>query len=212
MDVTVWEAIRGQRSTWRFKPDPVPEEHVRKVIEAATYAPSGGNFQPWRFVVVRDGERRRQVRDLYLRAWDVYRPAAQRLLGSTIPRSMSDSADHLARNFHLVPVHIVACMLQRPPAYTLRDEEGKALDVGSEGSSVFPAVQNLMLAAVGLGLATRLLTLHRIFETELKSLLAIPAEVETVALIPLGYPDGQFKLRKRLSVDDITHWERWRAE
>ena len=72
--------------------------------------------------------------------------------------------------------------------------------------------QNLMLAAVGLGLATRLLTLHRIFEAELKSLLAIPAEVETVALIPLGYPDGQFKLRKRLSVDDITHWERWRGE
>lgn len=212
MDATVWDAIRGQRSTWRFKPDPVPEEHLRRVIEAATYAPSGGNTQPWRFVVVRDSERRRQVRDIYLRAWDVYRPAAERMLGGRLSGSMSAQADHLARNFHLVPVHIVACMMQRPPAYTLRDERGKELDVGSAGSSMFPAVQNLMLAAVGLGLATRMLTLHRIFEADLKSLLAIPAEVETVALIPLGYPDGQFKLRQRLPVDAIAHWERWRAE
>jgi nitroreductase len=208
----VFETIDNLRAAWRFKPDPVPEDAIRKILHAATCAASGGNTQPWRFVVVRDAELRRRIGALYLRAWNVYRPATERLLGGTVPpqaQSMLAAAETLATNFHAVPVHIIVGMQMPPPGFALRDEYGNQLDAGNMFSSIYPAVQNLILAATALGLATRLMTLHRIYEGELKELLGIPERIETAALIPLGYPAGTFKRRRRLPLEAVTHWDRW---
>lgn len=208
----VFETIDSQRAAWRFKPDAVPDAAIRTVLRAATRAPSGGNAQPWRFVVVRDAALRRQIGALYLRAWNVYRPATERLLGGVLPpqaQSMLDAAEALAQGFHAVPVHIVVGLQLPPPGFTLRDEQGQALEAGNPYSSIYPAVQNLMLAAAALGLATRLITLHRIYERELKTLLDIPEWVETAALIPLGYPDGTFIRRPRLPLRAVAYADRW---
>ena len=208
----VFEAIDNLRAAWRFKPDPVPDDAIRKILRAATCAASGGNVQPWRFVVVRDAAVRRQIGALYLRAWNVYRPATERLLGGVLPpqaQSMLAAAEVLAQNFHAVPVHIVVGVQLPPPGFALRDEHGQPLDAGNPYSSIYPAVQNLILAATALGLGTRLITLHRIYERELKQLLGIPERVETAALIPLGYPDGTFKRRPRLPLAAVAFSDQW---
>ncbi len=208
----VFETIDNLRAAWRFKPDPVPDDAIRTVLRAATRAASGGNAQPWRFIVVRNAVQRRQIGALYLRAWNVYRPATERLLGGVVPpqaQSMLDAAETLARNFHAVPVHIVVGLQLPPPGFALRDEQGQAIEAGNPYSSIYPAVQNLMLAATALGLATRLITLHRICERELKTVLGIPERVETAALIPLGYPDGTFTRRPRLPLSAVAYADRW---
>jgi nitroreductase len=203
-------AIDNLRAAWRFRPDPIDNSDVRKILEAATRAASGGNSQPWRFVVVRNPELRRRLGEIYLRAWNVYRPAVERLFGDRLDtqgRSMLAGADALARNLSAVPVHIVVGLKETGGRLLLRDEAGKPIDVGTPYSSVYPAVQNLILAATALGLATRLITLHRIFESEVKALLGIADDVETVALIPLGRPDGVFKRRTRLPLSAVVDWK-----
>ena len=208
----VFETINSLRAAWRFKPDAVPDDAIRQVLRAATHAASGGNSQPWRFIVVRDAAMRRQIGALYLRAWNVYRPATERMLGGVLPpqaQSMLAGAEALAQNFHAVPVHIVVGVQLPPAGFVLRDEQGNPLEAGNAYSSIYPAVQNLMLAATALGLGTRLITLHRIFERELKELLGMPERVETAALIPLGYPDGTFKRRKRLPLAAVAFADRW---
>jgi nitroreductase len=209
-DMTVFDAIDNLRAAWRFRLDPIDDSDVRKILEAATRAASGGNSQPWRFVVVRDPELRRRLGEIYLRAWNVYRPAVERLFGGRLDaqgRSMLAGADALARNLGAVPVHIVVGLKETGGRLLLRDEAGMPIDVGTPYSSVYPAVQNLILAATALGLATRLITLHRIFESEVKALLGIADDVETVALIPLGRPDGVFKRRPRLPLSAVVDWK-----
>lgn len=208
----VFDTIENLRAAWRFKADPVPDEAIRKVIHAATCSASGGNSQPWRFVVVRDAALRRQIGELYLKAWNVYRPATERLFGGNLPeqgKSMLAGAEALAKNFGAVPVHLVIGVQKPPEGFALRDERGNAIEAGTVYSSIYPAVQTLIIAATALGLATRLITLHRIYEGELKQLLDIPDHVETVALLPLGYPDGTFRRRPRLPLEAVTHWDRW---
>ncbi|HSD10175.1 MAG TPA: nitroreductase family protein [Candidatus Binatia bacterium] len=214
-DMTACEAIDRLRAAWRFKTDPVPEEAIRRILDAATKAASGGNAQPWRFIVVRDPALRAEIGRLYGRAWTVYRGAVERAFGARLDeqgRSMLAGAEALAKNFAAVPVHLLVGMRQPPPAFVLRDEAGASLDAGSVYSSIFPAVQNVVLAATALGLATRLITLHKIVEADLKTLLGIPEDVEIPALLPLGYPDGTFKRRPRLPLEAVTHWDRWQAK
>jgi nitroreductase len=208
--MTVFEAIDNLRAAWRFRPEPIDDSDLRRVLEAATRAASGGNSQPWRFVVVRDPELRRQLGEIYLRAWNVYRAAVERLFGAQIDeqgRSMLRGAESLARNFGAVPVHIIVSLKKTGGRLLLRDDAGKPIDIGTPYSSVYPAVQNLILAATALGLGTRLITLHRIFEDEVKALLGIADDVETVALIPLGRPVGVFKRRPRLPLDAVVKWK-----
>jgi nitroreductase len=213
-DMTVFDAIDRLRAAWRFKTDPVPEEAIRCILDAATKAASGGNAQPWRFVVVRDPALRAEIGWRYVQAWSVYRGAVERVFGGRLDeqgRSMLAGAETLAKNFAAVPVHLLVCMRQPPPELVLRDKAGAPLDAGSVYSSIFPAVQNVILAATALGLATRLITLHKIVEADLQALLGIPKNVEIPALLPLGYPDGTFKRRPRLPLEAVTYWDRWKA-
>lgn len=201
----IFEVIGTQRAMRRLKPDPVSDHHVKQLIWAATRAPSGGNRQPWRFLVVRDPEKRKAIAKLYKEVWDGYEPGALAVSERLTPEEAESNnrvmksgrylADHMAE----VPVLIVVCTFVEPGATTGI----------TSGSSIYPAVQNLMLAARALGLGTALTTLHKQREDEVRSILGIPDTVETAALIPVGWPRGNFGEGRRQPVEKVTYWDSW---
>jgi nitroreductase len=196
----VFEAIYTLRAIRRFRPDPVPDELIWRVLEAATMAPSGGNRQPWRFIVVRDPQVKARLGEFYLEGWNrIYGPLREDALSNPAMARIYRSAEHLAHHLAEVPVLIVACLQTSPwPAST-----------SPPGSYIYPAVQNLMLAARALGLGTVLTTLYRVREEETRALLGIPEGWETMALIPLGWPRTPFGPLRRLPVEQVTYWDRW---
>ncbi len=194
----VFEVINTTRAMRRLKPDPVPDELIWKVLEAAIRAPSGGNRQPWNFIVIRDPDKKKKVAAWYLEAWNAtYGAAREAMAADPNAARMFASADHLANHLAEVPVLIIAAI------------RGGDTGTSPAGSYVYPAVQNLMLAARALGLGTTLTTLHRAHEGDVKELLAIPDNVETMALIPLGWPKGKFGMGPRRPVEEVAYWDKW---
>jgi nitroreductase len=194
--MTLFEAIYAQRAIRRFKSDPVPQEAIEQIIEAAVRAPSGGNRQPWSFVVIRDDAAKRRIGEWYLDGWNVTYASDTSRPHNALYRSAEALAHHIAET----PVLILACT------------SGTSTSITS-GASIYPAVQNLMLAAAALGLGTVITTFHRRHEEELKQLLGIPADVQTAALIPVGYPANgeRFGGSKRRPITEIAHYDRWGA-
>lgn len=207
-EIGLFEAIYTQKAMRRLKPDPVPDDLIRKIIDAAIHAPSGGNRQPWNFIVIRDPETRRAIAGYYKRSWDAsygaMRADALNQMDAQARRNYR-SALYLAEHLAEVPVLLLVCLRNAPPPGT------PDIVRASHYGSIFPAVQNLMLAARGLGLGTVLTTLHRAYEREIKDLLGVPEHVETVALIPVGWPVGRFGPAARLPVEKVTYYERWGA-
>src|SRR5258708_15371328 len=177
----LFEIIRTTRSMRRLKPDPVPNELIRKILEAGVCAPSGGNMQRWRFLVVRDAKIKSTVGALYKRAWD--EQVAPRYRSGEPAPGMSrerllrllDAAEYLAAHIHEAPVWIVPCLEGGTPTRT-------------SGSSIYPAVQNMLLAARALGLGATLTTLDLQFGEEAEAALALPPCAQSKALRPTGYP------------------------
>ena len=207
------EAILTTRAIRRFTDDPVTDDELRTCLRAAVQAPSGGNIQPWQFLVVTEVDTRGAVADLYRRAYDRYERA---LLGGLPPfRSADDEAAfmrsvrasrHLAE--HLAEVPALVLFLMPDISMTLHDDDGP-LDVGTPYASVYPAVQNFMLAARGLGLGTALTTVFRIHQDELRACCAIPERYQVVALVPVGRPQGRFGVARRRPAEAVTHWNRF---
>ncbi|HYM14748.1 MAG TPA: nitroreductase family protein [Dehalococcoidia bacterium] len=196
-----FEVARTQRAMRRLKPDPVSDADLWTILETAVMAPSGGNRQPWNFVVVRDLEKKRQIGAWYLEAWErAYGPQREVMLADPALARTFNSADHLARHMAEVPVLLIAVI--RKDMFAL----GPTL-----GASIYPAVQNLMLAARALGLGTTLTTLHKLHEDDVKRLLGIPDNVETMALIPIGVPKGKFGTPSRLPAEKVVYWDDWGA-
>lgn len=195
----LFEAMYTQRAMRRLKTDPVPDELVWKVLDAAIRAPSGGNRQPWNFVVIKDEATKKQIGEWYLDSWNTsYGPIRQVAMANPAMAKTFASADYLANHLAEVPVLIIATV----------NHAGVA-PVSPPGASIYPALQNLMLAARTLGLGTTLTTLHRAHEDKVKALLGIPEGTETMALIPLGWPKGKFGPAARMPVDAVTYWEKW---
>jgi len=198
----LFEIIRTTRSMRRLKSDPVPSELIRKILEAGVCAPSGGNMQRWRFLVIRDPKVKETVGALYKRAWDEqvaprYR-AGEPAPGMSRERFLRllDAAEYLAAHIHEAPVWIVPCLEGGTPMRT-------------SGSSIYPAVQNMLLAARALGLGTTLTTLYLQFEQEAEAALGLPPGVHSYALLPLGYPIGRFGPVRRVPLADVVYEERW---
>ena len=196
----LFDAMATQRAVRRFKPDPVPPEAISRVLDAATRAPSGGNSQPWSFVVLRDAAVRRQVGALYKDAWDA--GGIDRFTSDPDPARarVYRSAKYLAERMGEAPVLILACI-----------ESGGSGPSFTTGASIYPAVQNLMLAARALGLGTVITTIHRGREREIKELLGVPDDVTTAALIPIGYPDegAGFGPVRRGPTSEVTYLDCW---
>ncbi len=195
----VFEAINTQRAMRRLKPDPVPDELVWKLLDAAVRAPSGGNRQPWNFIVIRDPDTKAKIAEHYLDGWNTaYGPFKQAAMASPDMAKTYASAEHLANHLAEVPVLIIAAV-----------NLSMVAPVSPPGASIYPAVQNLMLAARALGLGTTLTTLHRAHEAEVRQLLGIPDGVDTMALIPVGWPRGKFGSGQRMPAERAVFWEKW---
>ncbi|MFQ5698783.1 MAG: nitroreductase family protein [Myxococcota bacterium] len=201
-DVPLLEGIRTTRAIRRLRPDPVPAELIRKVCEAGTFAPSGGNRQPWRFVAVTDPERRRWVADRYRPTFLEYlAPAVEASRAPDFPeakRRMQAAAIHLATHLHEVPVHLFVA------GWTRRGRP--------QTQALFPCVQNILLACRAVGLGASLTTLHRSFGKECDRWLGLPEECPSCALIPIGWPAGRYGRPPRRPVDESLFWERYTGE
>ena len=201
-EISLFEAIHTQRAIRRFTNEPVSDEAIRRILEAAVRAPSGRNTQPWRFIVIRNAATKQKIGDYYRRACEEAGIGQEPIPG--LSKKVNDSVTHLAYHMGDAPVLILAC-------YEYLNEDAVGPSTILTGSSIYPAVQNLLLAARALGLGTSLTTVHSMFEDEIKDLLGIPANVQTAALIPMGYPspEERFGGSRRRPVAEVTHYDRW---
>lgn len=212
-EIGLFEAMRTTRAVRRLRSDPVPDEVLRRVIEAATWAPSGGNRQPWRIIAVRDGEKKRRLRDLYVDTWKPYARGQRQALEQLAPEARTRgeralrAADHLAEHLHEAPVILVFCF--NPHLLAITDLNlGRPSVVG--GASIYPAVQNLLLACRAEGLGCTLTTLLCMFEAEIRPLLEIPEPWATCAFVPVGYPSGTgHGPVSRKGVEEMSYADRW---
>ena len=198
-----FDVVHTQRAIRRLRPDPIPDDIVQRILEAAVCAPSGGNRQSWRFVVIKDAALRRRLGELYREAFAeilklrYYRDADAAPADSPTGRMIASSR-HLSEHLGEAPLLILACL----------DTEGMSPGI-TMGASIYPAVQNVLLAARALRIGSTLTTIHRFRDREVKELLGIPAAIETAALIPLGYPLGKFGTPPRKPVDEVVYVDRW---
>ncbi len=189
--VPLYEAMSTLRAVRRLRPDPIPEDVLQRILQAAAWAPSGGNVQPWRIVVVRDPEIRRGIGELYRPQWATYGENARRGLEGMKAEArarrerMLDACDHLGEHMGEAPVLLVFCFNPNHMAITDADL-GRPSVVG--GGSVYPALQNAMLACVSEGIGCTLTTLLCYEEESMKALLGIPEDWYTCAVMPIGYP------------------------
>jgi nitroreductase len=201
----IWEAMWTQRAIRYFRPEPVPDELLRKVIEAGTRAPNGTNQQRWAFMVVRDEGLRQKIGDHVARAIGE-EPAFQARVDAGIAsddrstRLMMSGGKHLAANLASAPALIFPCVVGPHP---------EGMDRMLFGSSIYLAAQNIMLAARAKGLGTVMTIFQLRMIAELREWLGIPENVTPVALIPIGWPDANFGPVKREPVEDVLHWDRW---
>jgi nitroreductase len=183
--------MRTLRAVRRLRPDPIPDAVMLRVLEAATFAPTGGNAQPWRVVVVKDAAKKQRLGELYAERWFAYSAQHRKLIekapADAIAKAekMLAAGDYLAAHFGETPAVVVFCFNPRNMAITDASQPRPSV-VG--GASVYPAVQNLMLACRAEGLGCVLTTLLCQAEPEVRALLAIPDPWYTAAAVPIGYP------------------------
>jgi nitroreductase len=198
--VDVIEALRTARTIRHIEPRDVPDDLINSIIEAATWAPSPGNSQGWDFVVVRDTATKATLRDEIA-------PALREIRAVVVPEpdaaglKMHAAADHLLDSLAEIPVVIFVCgRAVYPPAAPMDDFVWSAL---------YPAVQNLRIAARAHGLAAPMTTAHVVAEPIVRELLGIPDDVKIVAMVPIGWPARPFGPVRRRPAAEVTHHERW---
>jgi nitroreductase len=227
--------MTSMRAMRRLRPDPVPESLVRELIEAAMYAPSAGHQQGQVFIVVTDRERIARLAEVWRLVADLY----EDWMGKADPRYGTDplvmrtwDAVHYQRDhFHETPLVIVACYDQRAYLGRVKRQLGglvaalrkvgpgrsrrlllgglSAIENRSEAASIYPAVQNLLLAARARGLAATMTTWHLFAEADVKRVLEIPSGVRTYAIIPVGWPLGRFGPVTRRPAAEVIRRDHW---
>jgi nitroreductase len=201
----IWETMWTQRAIRYFRPDPIPEDVVRKLIEAATRAPNGQNRQAWAFMVVQDAELRKRIGDEV--AVKIGQQPAFKVRVDTGAKSddrttrlMMAGGRNLADNLASAPLFILPCIV---------GPHVPGMDRLLLGSSAYLATQNVMLAARALGLGTVMTIFHVNIMESLREWLELPEDITPVALIPVGYTDAKFGPVKREPIENVTHWDRW---
>jgi nitroreductase len=203
----LFEVIYNCRAMRRLKPDPVPEATLLKLLDAANQAPSGSNRQGARWIIVQDAEQKAKLAELNRIAVEAYvapssgRPEAlphqSAEKRARMLRAVLWQADHMAN----LPALIIACYQFDAPV--------EALAAARAGGSVWPGVQNLLLAARALGLGAAPTTLGLSNRAAAKEVLGLPDNMEAFCLIPVGYPMGNFGPVTRLPVAETLRWDRW---
>ena|SRR5579871_2580874 len=190
-----FDVVLGQRAYRRLKPDPVPDDLILRVLEAATHAPSEENHQPWEFVVVRDAATRQAIGQVTQQVWEAFGREYAR--GQLTPTFFAAVDDWATGGLAAAPVHVVVCgNTERTPEAQLP-------------SSIFPAVQNLLLSAIALGLGSLMSTLSVTDRAAFAPVLGLPDHIVPMALVPLGWPARALGPASREPVEAHLHWDRW---
>lgn len=201
------DAVLTQRAVRRVLPDPVDPRIVRRCIELALEGPTGSNGQNWEFVVVTERATKQRLQTQYKRVWALYGRAGQKARGddpqtARILSSVQWQVDHLDE----VPVLVVACLRGggKLPYVPM-----PAIASSSHYGSIYPSVQNLLLAARAVGLGASLITLPLWSTTVARRILGLPLSVEPCCIVPLGWPRGRYGPKARKPVDQVIHLERY---
>jgi len=210
-ELGLFEAIDSQRSFRRFTDQPVSDEAIYRILEAARKAPSPTNCQPWAFIVVRDPATRRALAEIYAKAWGFAKPfyGDPEKAKDDDERRMLVATDRLAVAVDEAPVFINCCLDRSRLGAMVTPDLQTILEPSSVYGAVYAAIQNLLLAARGLGIGAVPTNLTRLLDAEVKPLLGMPEHVETVSLVLIGYPKGKFGPPLRRSLAESAHGERW---
>ena len=232
-DAAILDVMATMRAMRRLRPDPGPREVLVELVRAATWAPSGSDAQHYQFVVVTDRDQMAELAVLWRDVVDTYQTLAGRVVPDTLDERharMADALRYQAEHFHETPALIAACyqrtgiaasqLLDVSANVELVRELGptrlRHLLAGAragsglaEASSIYPAVQNLLLAARAHGLGATLTVWHLFREADFRRVLGVPKDHGIYALVPVGYPRGRFGPVRRRPVDDVVHWDRW---
>ena len=209
MDAMLFDTIFNMRAMRRLKADPVPDDLIETILRAGQAAPNAGNAQDAGVIVVKDPAVKRAVQVYYQRAYDAHLKSHY----ETRLREMPDGAErdalarqvaaveYLTENFDKVPVWLVACLKVGPNG-------GHAMS----GASIYPSVQNMLLAARALGLGANLTTRHMVYAKEVDEIFGLPEGVKSFAILPIGYPQGRFGPVRRAPLQSFVHLDRWGGE
>ena len=200
----LFHIMRTTRAMRRLKPDPVPDELILQILQAGQWAANGGANQRWRFLVIKDRSIKEQVQVWYQKAFDEV--VGPRYRGSEPPpgsspgryRRQHDAVEYLTEHYHEAPVWIVACQ-----------DDGEETPTRSAGASIYPAVQNMLLAIRALGLGSTLTSRHLRHAQEVEEILGLPPGVHSYAILPIGYPMGNFGPVRRGPLADVVYQDRW---
>ncbi|HZR80476.1 MAG TPA: nitroreductase family protein [Candidatus Binatia bacterium] len=201
------DAMSTQRAIRRLKPDPVDDALVLRLIELAQKAPTGGNAQNWEFIVVKDRAVKAKLGRLNRMAWTIYGGIGRRMFRSDekmmrILEAVQWQADH----FEEIPVLVVACLRGGRAPFPI---PLPAIAVSSTYGSIYPAVQNLLLAARAAGLGAALITLPLWSHFLARRALGLPWNVSPCAVVPLGWPRGRYGPTTRRPVGEVVHVDRY---
>ncbi len=234
-DERLFDVMWTCRAMRRLKPDPVPEDVLLQLVDAALHGPSGSNAQNWRFVIVRDRGQKEKIQAIWRKAWGFYTDTfatASLRPGETLEQreKMRSAADDLATSLADVPALIfvgvardeqLAKVLSSPNTLVKLVQHfglGGALRVAAggprtsglaDGSTAYPAVQNLLLAARALGLGAVLTTQQFFVPGEFEAVVGLPSSVTLAAIVPVGYPKGRFGPVRRPDPRAVVSWDRY---
>ncbi len=196
------EVMETQRSIRRLLPDPVDDRIVLRLVELATKAPTGSNAQNWEFVIVKDTEKKRALQRLYKKAWSVYGSVGRRVRTDERTQKIMKAVEYQIRHFDETPVVVVPCLRGWKIPFVIPQP---SVAYSTYYGSIYPAVQNFLLAARAVGLGAGLVTLPLWNKWAVKRLLGLPVSVEPVCLIPLGWPKGRYGPTTRKPAAEVTH-------
>jgi nitroreductase len=203
--LTVLEALHSTPARRYLSAEPIPDEVIWALLDAAVRGPSGGNQQGWGWVVVTDPAVKGPIAGWYREAWEAaYGRRREEILNGPpgrLSRASFLAADHLASHLEEAPAWVIPVLRQAATSASPR-----------AGASIYGAVQQLMLAARAYGIGATLTTLHAGHEDDVRELLGLPDDALTMALVPLGYPArGRWKEPSRRPLEEVVHWDHWGA-
>jgi nitroreductase len=199
----VFDVMHTMRAMRRLKPDPVPDELIFKILRAGQAAASGGNTQRWKFLVLKNAAaKKKAVQGFYKKLFDEV--VGPRYASSPVPpgvkpdsfKRQHSAVEYLTDHYHEAPVWIVACLEGENPNR-------------SAGSSIYPAVQNMLLAARALGLGSTLTTRHTGYGKECDDAMGIPKGYMSYAILPIGWPMGNFGPLGRGPLSEVVYLDHW---
>jgi nitroreductase len=204
LEIPVLEAMHSTPARRYLSSEPISDDIISALLDAAIRGPNGGNTQRWAWIVLRDPEVKAQIAAFYLEGWDSsYGKHRDVILAAGDGSGAANfrAGDHLANHLAEAPVWIFPVLLGAAKSSNPR-----------LGSSIYGAVQQLMLAARAYGIGSTLTTLHSGHEAEVRALLGLPDDALTMALIPLGYPSkGRWAQPKRRPLDEVVFYDKFQT-